>query len=109
VGHPLAHEALLRPSPDQPPTYSVRSERDFNREAQALFSFSTSVAVKKPPAPPRSNKKRKIEGDASGAEDAGAEYGEVEQPASEEILAQLPPPLLEPEEIPVPRLRARHV
>lgn len=55
-------------------------------------------------------KERKVEGDASGTEDAGAEDGEVEQPAGEEILAQVPLPLPEPEEIPVPRLtRARRV
>lgn len=85
------------------PTYSDPTERDFNREAKALFSFSTSIAVKKPPAPPKTAKKRKAEGDASGAEE-----GDAEQTAGEELLAQVPLPLPEPEEVAVPRLtRAR--
>jgi hypothetical protein len=66
--------------------------------------------VKKPPHVPKANKKRKVEGDASGAEDAGAEDGEAEQPVGEKILAQVPLPLPESEKIPVRRLtRARRV
>ena len=81
--------------------------KEADERAKALFTFSTSIAAKKPLAPSRS---AKVEGDASGTEDAGAEDGEVEQPAGEEILAQVPLPLPEPEEIPVPRLtRARRV
>jgi hypothetical protein len=79
---------LSRPSNKDP------SDNALNQEAEAVFSFSTTIAVKKPPAP----KKRKADGDASGAEE-----GEVEQAAGEEILAQVPLPLPEPEEI-VPRL-----
>jgi hypothetical protein len=33
-------------------TYSDATERDFNREAKALFNFSTSIAATKPPARP---------------------------------------------------------
>jgi hypothetical protein len=38
-------------------TYSDPSERDYNREANALFNFSTFIAAKKPPSV-KSNKKR---------------------------------------------------
>lgn len=60
------------------------SERDFSKQAKVLFSFNTTIAVKKPPA----SKKRKVE---------------VERAAGEEILAQVPLSLPEPEEIVVPR------
>lgn len=72
---------LSRPSNKNP------SDSALNEAAKALFDFSTTIAVKRPPT----IKKRKAEGDATGAEEV-----EVEQAAGEEILAQVPLPRLSP-------------
>jgi hypothetical protein len=88
---------LLSRSKERSPT-----EAALNKEAAALFQFKTAVWCKKPPA----SKKRKVDEAASGEE------GEVEAAPekAEDILAQVPLPLPEPEEVPVIRLtRARRV
>lgn len=78
------------------------TESDFNREAQSLFSFATTILANKPPA----SKKCKAEEVASGEGDE-VDTGVAPE---DEIFTQVPLPLPEPEELPVPRLtRSRRV
>ena len=73
------------------PSHRDPSDNALDQQAKSLFSFSTTIAVIKPPAP----KKRKLEEDGTSAKDCAG---------GEEVLAQVPLPLPEPEEIAVPRL-----
>lgn len=75
---------LARPSNRDP------TDNALDQQAKSLFSFNTTIAVTKP-----ASKKRKLEEDATSAEDCAG---------GEEVLAQVPLPLPEPEEIVVPRL-----
>jgi len=81
---------LHRPSNKDP------TDNALNQQAKALFSFATAIAVMRPVS-----RKRKLEEDATSA-DACA--------GGEEMLAQVPLPVPEPEDIVVPRLtRAKRV